>query len=340
LIPPEEEVNSSGSTGAAKMVGLEQEWPPPDMNTKLADKEATIRDLRHQLTSSTEQQEKMQQDFQVKQDQYETVIADKNAEIQQLNDKVEKCKVQISNLEKTKTEDRKRYELEIEGLQKKVESKEEEIRNIKEDFENKRLRFENDKMQLQKEIIQKQLDISRMETREQSLMRELADAKTSTAVAEKTIAESETAKVRVELKKETAEKALAENETATVKAQLARKTSEVQVITERLNSITSSRSDSSASDIGGITERFNSMTSSRSDSLDASMRQASDSGVGTDGSSTFFDDSSLRSDNDACLRQASDNGASTRLSSSADHRNDSQSAGVNDEGVGTRPCDT
>lgn len=116
------------------MVALEQEHSPQEMRSELAEKATAIHSLQQQLQSSTLQKERMQQDFQVARDQYEAVIVSKNAEIEQLKTKVEKCKVCISNLEKTNKEQRARYECQILSLKEEVKSKEEEISRIKEDF--------------------------------------------------------------------------------------------------------------------------------------------------------------------------------------------------------------
>lgn len=166
MVSPEEEVNAPGS---AEMVRPEQEHSPQDMTTKLA---KTIDHLQKQLRSGAEQKErmkqdkeKMKQDFEKERDQYEAVIASKNAEIEELKEKVKACKVQISNLERTNRDERVKYESQIEQLQKKVEIKEQEIDRIKEDFKSKRVKFENDKMQLKLEITECRLKISQMELR-------------------------------------------------------------------------------------------------------------------------------------------------------------------------------
>ena len=307
VVYPEEEVNTPGSNGAAKMVWLEQEWSPQDMKTKLSENVTTIRHLQKQVRSGAEQKDRMKRDFQQERDHYETVIASKNAEIGRLNNKVEECKVHISNLEKTNREEREKFESRIERLQKKVESKEQEINRIKEDFENKRLKFENDKMLLKLEISDNKLKISQMETQEQFLKCELAEAKTSTAVAERTVAENETAKVKVELE---------------------RKTSQVEALTERCNSFSSSRSDSNASSV--VTERSNSMgscTASRSGSI-TSTRQTSDS------------DASSRSDGYTSMRQASDSGIASRSSSIASSGLASRSSSIASSGLASRSNST
>lgn len=151
-------------------------------------------------------------------------------------------------------------------------------------------------------------------TQEEHLRRELAEAKTSTAVAQKTIAENETARMKVELEK---------------------RTSEVQMMTERWNSFASSRSDSTTSSVGA--ERSNSLGSARSDSI-TSMRQISNgSAVSRSNSTRHSFDSGIVS------RSSSDAGSSitSRSNSSASRQTSqvSRSDSISENGVASH-CST
>ena len=169
MVYPEEEVNTPGSNGATKMVWLEQEWSPQDMKTK-----REIRHLQKQVQLYAEQKDRMKQDFQQERDHYETLIASKNAEIGRLKNEVKECKVHILNLEKTNREEREKLESRIEQLHKKVESKEQEIHHIKIYLVTNQAKFERDLMGLELKIMKK---ISRMQTQEHVLERELAEAR-------------------------------------------------------------------------------------------------------------------------------------------------------------------
>lgn len=112
-------------------------------------------------------------------------------------------RMRISNLERMNEEERVKHEAEIQCLKEELKSKEEEIKRIKEDYKKDRDKeiavCERDKALLKVEIMKKEVTISNMKTKEQSLRCELEAALKDTAIAQKTIAEHEAAKMKVEI---------------------------------------------------------------------------------------------------------------------------------------------
>lgn len=140
MLSPEEEVDVPSS---AEMIWLERKWSTRDMKTKFSENVT-------QLWL-----------------EYEAVIMNKNAEIRKLKDELEKLKneleerkMQISNLEKTKEEERGKQ---TEQLQKKNCIEEE-------DYESEKTKSEDIIMQLSGRICQ-------MEAQVDYLNSELAEAK-------------------------------------------------------------------------------------------------------------------------------------------------------------------
>ena len=230
---PEEERDPLGAISSAEMVGFEQD-KFRTMECKLAECELLVDKLTTQLQSKTLQNERDQKEFQDAREEYKTVIASKNAEIEKLKEAVEKYKLRLSNAEKFNNKERERLEADIKCLQWRLElqeeemrSKEDEIVHIKNEFSAKEAENEREKHSLEMEIMEKRLCISNMRTQEESLRRQLAQANESTASARQTIAEERQLK--------------AESEAALVKEKL-------DLITQRMNSecsLNGSASDSS-----------------------------------------------------------------------------------------------
>lgn len=232
-VSPEEEKNPQGAIGSAEMVGFEQDSFRAK-ECKLAECELLVDRLTRQLQSKALQNEKDQQDFQDAREEYESVIASKNAEIEKLKDAVEKYKLRLTNAEKFNNKERERLEADIQCLQWRLElqeqemrSKEDEIIRIENEFSTKEAEYEREKHALEIKIMEKRLCISEMKTQEELLRRQLAQANESTASARQTIAEERQLK--------------AEGEIALVREEL-------DLMTQRMNSgcsLNSSTSDSS-----------------------------------------------------------------------------------------------
>lgn len=229
LIAPEEE--SSMETGELVSEKTNSPLDTPDNSA-----EATIKYLQRELYKK----------FDAAKNEYETTIANKNAEIEKLqSEKKELSRVILSN--------KKCYEAEIERITLKLRYKQKEIDRIIKEFEsleskykqketeheNAILKLKSAKNKLRAEKAEQELKISKMETNEMSLKYKLAKADKNTAVAKQTIAEERQQK--------------AESKTVMVESEL-----EELKLSNSSSSITSSRSDSSASVNASVSSRSNS----------------------------------------------------------------------------------
>lgn len=164
-----EEEHIPGFVGATQLVGanLDGNNPIQTMQTRLAEKEIKVDRLEEKLKLTTQQKEKAQRELREAKRHHEMVIATKNDEIQKLKGKVEKYQVQVANLQKSNYKQKAKYE--------------EKIKDLKEELDNKEAEHNYEKLILEKEIMKNQLTISQMETKEECLKRELAQANEETA---------------------------------------------------------------------------------------------------------------------------------------------------------------
>ena len=195
---PKEEERSSNATGT-EMVGLhDKDTSVQDMKSEIAENQNTIHKLQENLKQTTLEKEKAEQETLIVKQRYEQVMKEKDAEISKLKDQVEQYEQCISNLEKTNEMEREKYKSDIQRLKEKIQ-------HLKEEMESKEKERKMEISDLKYEIVCKKLKISQMETQEENLRRQLAEAKltiqedkTAKAEAKLTIAEGKTAKAEAE----------------------------------------------------------------------------------------------------------------------------------------------
>ena len=186
---PEEEMNPQGAIGTTEMVTNETEQSIQDMKSQLVKKEATIALLKGELEGSKSQNQILQQNFDDAKTKFKHELKWKNDEVKKFKGEAEGYRVQLSNLQKKNEEERVKHEREIqcyEGklkqLEETVESKEKEIDRMKYDFRFKELEHAKEKSDLEKDILKNEVKICKMETQEESLRRQLAEAREKIAV--------------------------------------------------------------------------------------------------------------------------------------------------------------
>lgn len=180
-----EEQTPPGSAGAY-VVGFSELDLKQNLRLELEQKEAVIDDLQERLDLVTKQKdeaEKQKDEAERKlkdnERRHEAEDAAKNKEIDRLKNEVDKLKIEKSKFEKEKKKEndaRKReYEMKVKELQ--------------EALANKKRDHETEKAVLERKIAENLLKISQMETTEQRLRCQLAEARESTAQAKVELAE-------------------------------------------------------------------------------------------------------------------------------------------------------
>ncbi len=156
MCPLEEENQPSVS----EMVGLD---PVQDMRRELSNNRAAIFKLEKELRETTSDRERVQEQLEKSKERYDEMVSSKEAEIAKLNDEMGSLRLHISRVEKSNEDQKKNFEAKISELEKELKDKESE--HIKEKYD------------LKIEISKNELEISRMQTLEQSLKRQLAEAR-------------------------------------------------------------------------------------------------------------------------------------------------------------------
>ncbi len=154
---PREEQNPPS---VSEMVGLD---PVQDMRRELTNKQATISNLEKKLKETTSDRERVQEQLEKSKERYDEIVSSKDAEIAKLNDEKERLQLHISRVEKSNEHQKKEYEAKISELE--------------EELKDKKFEHAKEKCDLIIEIKDNELKISRKETLEQDLKRQLAEAK-------------------------------------------------------------------------------------------------------------------------------------------------------------------